>query len=162
VKLAILYFPLEVPVVIKKGVLGRTLRKFCGLSKERRNPRDESYMRRLASSELGDSATVKHISEFSEQDLEYASEIVLLWPDGNGYGWFQLERRFLNLSRQRNIPLGVLNGRRRMFRVSGSKLIPYWINRNVERFWIGEAVFLAVFLATTPILLAWDWSRGHR
>lgn len=162
-KLGILYFPKEYPDFLKKGVFRVVVEKMCGLSYERRNPRSESYMRELASTELGQDAIVSHWPDVTKQDYSCAEEIIMLWPDGNGYGWFSVERQLISVAQQRGIPLRVLNGRRRSFLVGGlASLVPFWVRRNMERFWIGEVAFLALFIVATPIMLFWDLSRGRR
>ncbi len=83
--------------------------KLSGYHEYRRSPRSLPYMRELIHSRIGniddalmkDMAIVSHVSKFEQ--------IVLLWPDGNGMGWSDIERQVFK-GKQANAHVYVLNG----------------------------------------------------
>jgi hypothetical protein len=89
------------------------------------------------------------------------SEIVLLWPDGNGLGWGRLEREVFR-RKQPSTRLTVLNGRRRSFVLNRGQWRTTRVRRFIEKSLVTEAAFTVVFAVTSPFLLAWDMARGRR
>lgn len=118
-------------------------------------------MRDLAGELLGDSCKLMQADALSPENLGNAERIVLLWPDGNGYGWFWVERRTLAW-KAGGTKVTVLNGRRRCFDLTMRVWSTYCFRRFLERFWVGELVFSLLFVMVSPLILAWDISRGRR
>src|SRR5262249_52185548 len=109
---------LRPPAVVNLGARApwhRLFNKLSRLAFAKRNPRDATYMKHLAAATLGEACRfVEAGPDLAPELLRAADEIVLLWPDGNGYGWAPLERAVF---RHKAPPARVLvlNGRRRQF-----------------------------------------------
>jgi hypothetical protein len=142
--------------------LARVRGKFARACIEKRYPRNADYLRGLAARRLDPSCRLVEVPEALEpQLLRSADEIVLLWPDGNGYGWSPVERVVF----RHKAPLAqvsVLNGRGRRFKLTPRVLASYRLRRTLERFWVAEFAFTVAFLALSPLLVGWDMIRGHR
>ena len=84
-----------------------------------------------------------------------AAHVTLLWPDGSGLGWSQIERQ---IARYRGSfdETWVLNGRQRHFRLSRSALLAFRMRRLLERSWIGEAACFFAVLVLGTALATWD------
>jgi hypothetical protein len=145
-----------------RNPLGRVLGRFSRACQARRNPRDPDYLRGLAARYLEPSCRLVEAPEaLDSQWLRSADEIVLLWPDGNGYGWWPIERAVLRHKAPR-ARVSVLNGRSRRFELTPRLLAGYRLRRFLERFWVGEFAFTVAFLALSPFLVGWDLIKGRR
>ena len=161
VQLAILQLPAaEGPA--GTNLLARVRGKFSRASRAKRCPRDADYLRGLAARHLDSSCRLVEVPEaLDPQLLRSADEIVLLWPDGNGYGWSPVEWAVF----RHKAPLAhvsVLNGRGRHFELTPRVLASYRLRRTLERFWVGELAFTVTFLAFSPLLVGWDLIKGRR
>lgn len=159
-RLCLTLFPPDYPNWLKKGPFFYFFDRLGLFLHKRRNPRTEEYMRQLCAETFPGGYTVKDAKLVTPEDLAESKEVVLLWPDANGYGWAGVERRI-----SREIPAGteltVLNGRRRYFRLGRGLRFTYLVRRVLERFWIGEMLMTALFILVTPALLAWDKAKGR-
>lgn len=159
-RLCIEYYPNEYPEIVGRllgrSIFGRIFQKFKEITHYKRNPRDQKYMLALAEKRFGKDFELIQAANMS--DFSGADEVVLLWPDGNGYGWAPIEARLL-FQRAR---VSVLNGRQRYFPLTFKSWLGCLPRRFMERFWIGEMVFTAVFLAMTPFLVGKDLVKGRR
>jgi hypothetical protein len=131
-----------------------------------RNARSETYMRELVTAAYGDvpeSAIVRVTPGHRLPSIpwESVSEVVLLWPDGNGLGWGRLEREVFRRKRP-STRITVLNGRRRSFVLNRGQWRTIRVRRFIEKSLVTEAAFTVVFAVTSPFLLAWDMARGRR
>ena len=138
---------------------GRVLRmpftKLSGYHEYRRSPRSFPYMRDLIASTIGniehvavhDMAIVSQVSKFEQ--------IILLWPDGNGMGWFDIERQIFKEKRA-DARVYVLNGRRRLFELPRKQWRAFRLKRFLEKTFLLELGILLVFIVTAPFLALWD------
>jgi hypothetical protein len=90
---------------------------------------------------------LSHVSSFEQ--------IVLLWPDANGMGWFDIERRVFN-GRKPGSRVYVLNGRRRFFELPRKQWRLFRFKRFMEKTFLLEFVVLFLFLLTAPVMALWD------
>jgi len=89
-------------------------------------------------------------------------QIILLWPDANGMGWFDIERRVFKLKRASS-DVYVLNGRKRLFGLSKIQWRLIRFKRFLEKSFLLEMGVLLLFIITAPILALWDGlSQGVR
>ena len=100
-------------------------------------------------------------SALASAGLPAANEIVLLWPDAIGHGWWPIERRVF-AARGPATHVSVLNGRGRRFSATRTSLWAFRLRRAVERLWLGEVALTAALFLAAPLLVAWDAIRGHR
>jgi hypothetical protein len=127
----------------------------------RRNPRDREYMMALARREgRGAWTIVEDGPALTDAALRDAESIVLLWPDGNGYGWTAIERRVWR-TRRPDAVVSVLNGRQRSFELTPSLWRRFRLRRALERSWVGEVAFLSAGVLVGLPLLMWDTIRGR-
>ena len=145
--------------------IGNLVRRLTDDSMFRRHPRDAAYMRDLVQHAHGEeyAARVRPITGQDDIDvglLRSLRAIVLLWRDGNGTGWTQIERRVLR-SISSSARVLVLNGRRRQFELTPSTRRAYLLRRVLGKSFIVEAAFFVGFAVTSPFLLLWDQARGH-
>jgi hypothetical protein len=158
---AVEHFPEELPRRLLTGRLSAPFARLRRVSSYKRNPRDAAYMRAVLEDTYGDGVAVVAASTLTPAALREASEVVLLWPDGNGFGWSIVERR-VRAWKSPSCRIFVLNGRCRCFELTPAVQASYLARRVLERFWIGELVFSVLFFAISPWLVAWDLIRGHR
>lgn len=118
-------------------------------------------MKDLVQSLFGADCEWVEAHDLRRDQVRAATEIVLLWPDGNGYGWLVTECKVLAW-KAHGARLLVLNGRRRFFALTPGRWLAYGLRRLAERFWMGELVFSLCFVVISPPLVVWDWVRGHR
>ena len=155
---AVEYFPPELPVWLPSGPFAPALELLRRGSRYKRNPRDAAYMRALLEETYGGGAAVVAAPALAPAALRGAREVVLLWPDGNGFGWASVERR-VQAWKSRSCRVFVLNGRRRRFELTPAIRAAYLVRRMLERFWVGELAFSLVFLIASPLLVSWDLLR---
>ncbi|MDI6792686.1 MAG: hypothetical protein QME81_07455 [bacterium] len=160
-RLCVSYFPGDYPSWLGSGFLRPAFNLLTKAGNYKRNPRNESYMKDLVAEVFGDDFRQIEAKDLRPEDIKKAEEIVLLWPDGNGYGWFRVESQIFAF-KKRGAKVMVLNGRRRGFQLTIRLWFGYWLRRFLERFWIGELVFSAVFLVVSPLMVAWDLMRGRK
>jgi len=69
--------------------------KLSGFHEYRGSVRPLSYMKELVHSRIGkiDSVDTMEMPLLSQVDVFQFRQIVLLWPDANGMGWFNIERQ---------------------------------------------------------------------
>lgn len=161
-KLCLSHCSAEYPPFLKKLLGSRAYALLCQASNYKRNPRSIEYMLDLARQLFGCEYEVIDAEDVSIDKLRTVSEIVLLWPDGNGYGWYGIEKTMMTHSRQLKIKVAVLNGRRRYFNFDRVVWFNYLLRRFAERFWLGEIFFSFIFLCTSPFVIGWDLIRGRR
>jgi hypothetical protein len=93
-------------------------------------------------------------------DLSGANTVVLLFPDAIGLGFAKVEAKL-----RRDLPtdrLLALNGRGRLMRLDSPTRRRLRVRRFLEWTRLPEFVFLAVFLAVTPLMAGMDLLRGKR
>lgn len=160
-KLCLSFFPKDYPSWTMGGFMRPVVNLISKAIHFKRNPRDLDYMQFLLSQTIKLDFKVIDAKDLSADRLKGVEEVVLLWPDGNGYGWFGTEKRIFSL-KERTTKVTVLNGRRRYFHLSSILWISYLVRRFLERFWIGEIIFSILFLIISPFLVIWDLAQGHR
>jgi hypothetical protein len=153
---AVEHFPPELPVWLSRGPFERLRRA----SRYKRNPRDAAYMHALLEDTYGAGVAVVSGPAMVPEALRKAREVVLLWPDGNGFGWATVERQ-VRTWKSRSCRVFVLNGRRRRFELTPAVRAGYLVRRILERLWVGELAFAGVFVVVSPLLVGWDLLRGH-
>lgn len=159
-RLCISHFPPDYPERLQQGRLGFFFNRLALYLNRRRNPRTLEYMEALCSEQFGKDYTIAAAPDVSSKAIRAADEIVLLWPDGNGYGWAATEKKVFNRMKP-TAKVTVLNGRKRSFSFNKKLRAHYFLRRFVERFWIGEIVSTALFIVITPFLLLWDMAKGR-
>ena len=162
VVLAVLFSP-----DVDAGPATGPLVKLRLIERYKRNSRLPDYMRELARVAIKQDCELIELPEgcdparvLTAARLEAAREIVLLWPDAIGYGWWPIERRVF-ASKRPVTPVSVLSGRRRRFAVTWSSLMPFRVRRVVERLWLGEIALGAGLLLAGAFLVTWDTIRGR-
>lgn len=159
-KLAVLAFP-DLRPLNPTTAIGRAVGKLVKVGRFKRNARTSEYMKSLAAEHLGPECEFVDAGPGLPERLARASEVVLLWPDGNGYGWSPVERAVLG-TKNSATRVFVLNGRRRYFELTPPVLRAFRTRRVLARFWIGEILIASALLLISPGLVAWDWARGRR
>jgi hypothetical protein len=101
----------------------------------------------VGSAPISDLSSLPYLGKFEQ--------IVLLWPDGNGMGWFNIERQIFR-EKNANTAVFVLNGRNRLFELQMALWRRYRLRRFLEKSFLLEFGFLGVFLVTAPALALWD------
>ena len=142
------------------------LAKLRRVERYKRNGRSAAYMRELARVALDARYRLVEVpmgdaSALASAGLPAANEIVLLWPDAIGHGWWPIERRVL-AARGPATHVSVLNGRGRRFSATQTSLWAFRLRRAVERLWLGEVALTAALFLAAPLLVTWDAIRGHR
>ena len=133
----------------------RSLRRYRSMVEFKANPRDEAYMRALFA-ERHPEALLR-----SPDEVGGATRVVLLYPDATGIGWSEVERR-VRAAAGPGAEIVALNGRRREMPLDGRTRRALALRRLLEVGLVGEAAATLLFLAATPVLLAWDLLRGRR
>ncbi len=161
-RICVPYYPSDYPSWLGGNRLLRPAYELlCKASSYKRNPRDERYMNSLVTKLFTDNCQWIDARSLRPEFLKNAREVVLLWPDGNGYGWFRVERRIFAW-KDENCKVMVLNGRRRYFQLNLGLWTTYLVRRCLERFWVGELGFIVIFMLVSPVITAWDLSRGRK
>jgi hypothetical protein len=129
----------------------------------RRNPKDLEYMKYVLRSayENAEIVQIGQCDDLRRIPLESQEEIVLLWPDGNGYGWNRVER-YIFRHKNPQSKITVVNGRRRIYIFNKSRRFVFLILRFLEKFFVIEFVFMLFFILITPFLLLFDLLRGGK
>lgn len=159
-RICISYFPPEYPAWLESGPLRYFFSRLGLYLRQRRNPRSAEYMKALCDHTFGKDYTMLPAEDIASKSLTEAEDVVLLWPDGNGYGWGRTEKKVLR-ALPKEARLHVLNGRRRYFRFGPTQRVGYMLRRAAERFWVGEMAMTLVFIFATPFLIAWDKAKGR-
>jgi hypothetical protein len=126
------------------------------------NPRNEEYMKKQFKSRWPDGDYVN-----AEKDPNWklripsADQVILIFPDAIGLGFRHIESQVFKLKKTL-ISVHVLNGRRREFILDHPTRWHLYLRRFLERGMFGEALTVLIFLMITPVLLAVDWTKGHR
>jgi len=123
----------------------------------RANPRSLAYMKETINSRIG-SLGVEQMNDLSilpRIDFSEIDQIVLLWPDANGMGWFNIERQVFR-AKKAGTHVYVLNGRRRLFELPRSLWREYRVRRFLEKSFILEIGVIVLFFITAPVLTLWD------
>jgi hypothetical protein len=131
--------------------------KLSGFHEYRGSPRPLSYMKELMHSRIGkiNSSDMTETSIVSQVDVSKFQQIILLWPDANGMGWFNIERQIFK-RKQADAPVYVLNGRRRLFELPRKQWRSFRVKRFLEKTFLLEVGVLLLFIVTAPILALWD------
>lgn len=158
--LGVFFSPKDYPAWSTRGILGLAFNPLSKACRFRRNPRELCYLRSLLARAIPMDVELKEAEDLSIKDVKHVEDIILLWPDGNGYGWFGLERKIFSW-KKRGAAVTVLNGRGRYFCLSRAVWGGYLVRRFLERFWIGEIAFSLIFLLVSPFLVIWDLARGR-
>ena len=95
------------------------------------------------------------LSNLPAMNLSEFDQIIILWPDANGMGWFNIERQVFK-AKKAHATVYVLNGRKRLFELSRTLWRRYRLRRFLEKSFFLEFGVLAVFLMTAPPLALWD------
>jgi hypothetical protein len=135
----------------------------------RRYPRSWEYMNALMSRHVSSAhSTVAKpfdadmsVASLPQVDWQRVRQILLLWPDANGTGWSMIER-WVFQHKALETRVYVLNGRGRLFELTGSIWRRWRIKRFLEKSFLAEMGFLLVFLMTSPFLSLWDAIRRRR
>jgi hypothetical protein len=129
-----------------------------GFHQARINPRSLEYMKEAIKRRVGDVGSPEpHDLSVPPKWGEFG-QIILLWPDGNGLGWFNVERQMFGRANA-NAGVYVLNGRNRLFELRRTLWRRYRIRRFLEKSFLLEFGVLGVFLVTAPALALWDMTR---
>lgn len=99
-------------------------------------------------------------SRLTDQQISEASNIVLLWPDANGFGWGQITQRIDRFKRS-EARVYVLNGRRRHFELTFPFRLRFALRRAIQQAWVGEVAFMIAGLGIAAPLAAWDKLHGR-
>jgi hypothetical protein len=134
------------------------LTKLGGYHEYRGNPRPLAYMKELVDRHIGNIDLVPGHDLSMLSHVSAAQQIVLLWPDANGMGWFEIERQVFK-RKQAGSPVYVLNGRRRVFELSKQQWRVWRVKRFLEKSFLLETGVLALFIVTAPVLALWDAIR---
>jgi hypothetical protein len=119
--------------------------------------RSEAYMKALAA-EHG-AGPVQVITKAAElPQIDRNDDVVLLWADANGVGCRAVERRLLRMGAR----VFVVNGRRRSFELTPQRWWAIQCCRVLEKYLIGEVIFIIGFVLVTPWLIGWDWVHGRK
>ncbi len=94
------------------------------------------------------------------RDWSACDEIVLLWPDGNGAGWGDVERTIFTRKRP-SARVVVVNGRRRRFALDRARWRRFRARRFLQKTLVAEIAFMLVFVLLTPCLWLSDIVRGR-
>ena len=146
-------------------LVSRIVNKLVFDSDSRRNPRTPDYMRDAAA-RLGNHADppitrVNAASDLDRHAVAKASAIVLLWRDANGSGWAPIERVVL-ANKSPQVPVTVVNGRRRSFELTPAVRRGYLVRRLVEKTLVVEMLLFVGLAASTPFVFLWDAVAGPR
>ncbi len=160
-RLCIFYQPHDYPSWLGKGFLRPAFNLLSKASNYKRNPRDERYMKDLVESVFLNDYQWVEAKSLRSEILRKVEEIVMIWPDGNGYGWLWVEFRVF-LWTDKNCKIMVLNGRRRYFQLTTQVWLAYWLRCFLERFWIGELIFSLIFVVVSPVMAGWDLLKGRK
>lgn len=124
-------------------------------------PRNRDYMERLFRDRFAGGDLIHMAADsLPIEKVEKADAIVLLYPDSIGLDVVHIERAIA--SRWPLKRVFALNGRRRFFLLDASMRRRLAIRRFLETFRIPEVILISLFIATTPLLVLWDFLRGHR
>ncbi|MDQ6734352.1 MAG: hypothetical protein M3Z35_09615 [Nitrospirota bacterium] len=131
--------------------------KLSGFHEYRGSPRSLPYMKELIHNRIGkiDSSGMTETSIVSQVDVSKFKQIILLWPDANGMGWFDIERQIFK-RKHANTLIYVLNGRRRLFELPRKQWRAFRLKRFLEKTFLLEIGVLLLFIVTAPILALWD------
>jgi hypothetical protein len=124
---------------------------------DRANTRSLDYMKEAINSRIGslDLAQTHDLSNLSAVNLSEFEQIIILWPDANGMGWFKIEQQVFK-AKKAAAPVYVLNGRKRLFELSRALWRQYRLRRFLEKSFLLEIGVLVLFLVTAPALALWD------
>ena len=158
-KYCILFFPKIIPKALE-SILGKRISTMLYKANiNRLFPRDRSYMKELAINKFGNNIEFIDFENLNIPILKNQDDIVLLWNDSIGRGWYKIEKIIFKLNKR----VTVLNGRRRLFKLPKSKYSKTYINilflRFLEKFWIGEIIFAIGIILFTPYLIFKDIFR---
>jgi hypothetical protein len=140
---------------IPNGSIRTLFTKLGGYHEYRGNPRPLAYMKELVSRHMDniDLVPAHDLSMLSQ--ISTVQQIVLLWPDANGMGWFDIERQIFKGKRPGN-DVYVLNGRGRLFELSKQQWRAFRLKRFLEKSFLLEIGVLTLFMVTAPMLALWD------
>jgi len=155
-RICVTFFPLDCPSPWMRG-MGISL---SNASFYKRNPRDERYMRNVVTQIFDAEIPFISVTDLRPESFHQVEEVILLWPDGNGYGWYGVEQRVFHWKAS-GCRVFVINGRKRNFVLTPMVKLTYRWRRFAERFWLGEIVFSILFVVLSPFLLIWDFVRGR-
>ena len=124
---------------------------------DRANPRSLAYMKETINSRMGNLDLIQtyDLSNLSTINISAFEQIIILWPDANGMGWFNIEKQVFK-AKKANAPVYVLNGRKRLFELSRALWRRYRFRRFLEKSFLLEFGVLVVFFMTAPSLALWD------
>jgi hypothetical protein len=159
-KLCIQFFPKIKVSRNNRFITTRIYHALLNGSYYKQNPRDMMYMQFLVKESFKNKFIIIDINKMSPSLIKGATEVILLWPDSLGHGWFNIEKKIF-IWKKKNTRVMVLNGRRRYFSLSKNLWLKYLILRAIEKFWLGEVLFFIVFLFLTPFLILYDSIKGH-
>ena len=125
---------------------------------DRTNPRSLDYMQEILNRRLGEVGTTQTYDLSVTPKWGECEQMILLWPDGNGLGWFHIERQIFR-QKNPNTAVYVLNGRNRLFELKRTLWRGYRLRRFLEKSFLLEFGVLGVFLLTAPVLALWDMTR---
>lgn len=124
-------------------------------------PRERSYMKALLTRHFrGCEVLEMPVDDLPNRDWSEFTSIVLVFPDAIGLGFSRIEEMFRDYSARKR--LFALNGRGRLLRLDRPTIRRLRLRRLLAWTRIPEFLFLAVFFALTPALLAVDLVRGRR
>jgi hypothetical protein len=112
----------------------------------------ESLNGRLGSPGLSQGNDLSILSHVNWREFD---QIILLWPDGNGMGWYDIERQVFG-DKKGSTPVYVLNGRKRLFELPRTLWRGYRFRRFLEKSFLLEIGVVVLFFVTAPALALWD------
>ncbi|WP_420547782.1 hypothetical protein [Curvivirga sp.] len=141
-----------------RGLIARFKRASWSLPKRR----GKEYMLELFQEQFPDGEFID--TDENEQWLEKVGNIdtvVLLFPDAIGHGFTEIYAKTSALIDERTNVL-VLNGRRRLFHYNKKAQRALCIRRFLEKWMVGEFIFVIPFVLITPFFLIVDFLKGRK
>ena len=135
--------------------------KLGGYHAHRGNPRSLTYMKELVGRHMGDIDLVPMHDLSMLSQVSTVEQIILLWPDANGMGWFDIERQVFK-QKKASSDVYVLNGRRRLFELQRNRWRAFRLKRFLEKSFLLEIGVLSLFMVTAPVLALWDGISERR
>lgn len=145
---------------IPSAFIRQLFQKLSGYHEYRGNPRSLDYMNELIGRHLGQAKLVPDNDLSLLSHVPTVEQVVFLWPDANGMGWFDIERRVFKLKKTGS-DVYVLNGRKRLFRLSRHQWKVVRFKRFLEKSFLLEVGVLLLFAITAPVLALWDSFAGR-
>jgi hypothetical protein len=147
----------------KGSFLAKKIRTLAVYLEYQRNPRSRSYMEELVHAFFPNRQNkILDVNRSPVQlDWDAMDCIVLLWPDGNGTGWANIEREIFR-RKKTTAKVLVLNGRRRLFELDAGRWRAIKWRRALEKTLVLEMGLVVIFFVTGSALALWDFLTQRR